>query len=99
MPAFNDGGRWNGGSGRYNPFFGWDRRFGGTGIREDTTLNLPQFGTRVAECNPLTTQTAQQVMLVALGDASVRSVSRNVSIATWQNAILPNDGNVLGSDW
>ncbi len=38
-------------------------------------------------------------MNVALADGSVRFVSASVSQATWTNALLPNDGNVLGSDW
>ena len=35
----------------------------------------------------------------ALLDGSVRGVTANVSLATWQNACTPSDGNVLGSDW
>jgi prepilin-type N-terminal cleavage/methylation domain-containing protein len=34
-----------------------------------------------------------------LGDGSVRTVSSKISVATWQNALTPNDGNVLASDW
>jgi prepilin-type N-terminal cleavage/methylation domain-containing protein/prepilin-type processing-associated H-X9-DG protein len=36
---------------------------------------------------------------VALADGSVRFVSAAISQATWTNAMLPNDGNVLGGDW
>jgi prepilin-type N-terminal cleavage/methylation domain-containing protein/prepilin-type processing-associated H-X9-DG protein len=36
---------------------------------------------------------------VALADGSVRFVSASISQATWTNAMLPNDGNSLGSDW
>lgn len=36
---------------------------------------------------------------VALGDASVRTVSPGITTTTWQRAISPNDGNVLGSDF
>jgi len=39
------------------------------------------------------------VMLVGLGDGSVRSVSSGISLTTWKNAHIPIDGNVLGSDW
>jgi len=38
-------------------------------------------------------------MIVALGDGSVRVVTRGVSAATWVNACVPNDGVTLGSDW
>jgi prepilin-type N-terminal cleavage/methylation domain-containing protein len=34
-----------------------------------------------------------------LGDGSVRTVSQNVSLLTWTNAGIPNDGQVLGPDW
>jgi prepilin-type N-terminal cleavage/methylation domain-containing protein len=36
---------------------------------------------------------------VALCDGSVRTVTPTVSGTTWRNALLYNDGNVLGSDW
>jgi prepilin-type N-terminal cleavage/methylation domain-containing protein len=36
---------------------------------------------------------------VSLMDGSVRGVSSSVTQPTWQNAITPDDGNVLGSDW
>jgi prepilin-type processing-associated H-X9-DG protein len=34
-----------------------------------------------------------------LGDGSVRNISPYISKQTWVNAILPNDGQVLGNDW
>jgi len=39
------------------------------------------------------------VMVCAVGDGSTRTVSSNISSATWLNACIPDDGNVLGSDW
>jgi prepilin-type N-terminal cleavage/methylation domain-containing protein len=38
-------------------------------------------------------------IMVGLMDGSVRGVSGSVSQPTWQNALTPADGNVLGSDW
>jgi prepilin-type N-terminal cleavage/methylation domain-containing protein len=38
-------------------------------------------------------------MLVALGDASVRSVQSSINVNTWRRAITPADGQVLGNDW
>jgi hypothetical protein len=38
-------------------------------------------------------------MNVALMDGSVRNVTAGLSQATWTNALLPNDGQVLGADW
>jgi prepilin-type N-terminal cleavage/methylation domain-containing protein len=37
--------------------------------------------------------------LVGLGDGSVRLVNPAISQITWQNAVDPKDGQVLGSDW
>jgi hypothetical protein len=39
------------------------------------------------------------VMIVGLGDGSVRTVSSGVSVQTWWMACVPDDGGVLGSDW
>jgi prepilin-type N-terminal cleavage/methylation domain-containing protein len=39
------------------------------------------------------------VMVVGLGDGSVRNVAASISVTTWKNACNPNDGNNLGSDW
>jgi type II secretory pathway pseudopilin PulG len=36
---------------------------------------------------------------VGLADGSVKLVNKKISQATWRNAMCPNDGNVLGSDW
>jgi prepilin-type processing-associated H-X9-DG protein len=44
-------------------------------------------------------QTFHAACNVAMLDGSVRGVSASVSQPTWQNAITPNDGNPLGSDW
>jgi prepilin-type N-terminal cleavage/methylation domain-containing protein len=38
-------------------------------------------------------------MNVGLGDGSVRPVWPAISQSTWTNALLPQDGQVLGSDW
>jgi prepilin-type N-terminal cleavage/methylation domain-containing protein len=36
---------------------------------------------------------------VALGDGSARNVSPAISQDTWTNAVIPDDGNMLGPDW
>jgi prepilin-type N-terminal cleavage/methylation domain-containing protein len=38
-------------------------------------------------------------MNVGLADGSVRTVSSGISQPTWDSALLPRDGQVLGSDW
>jgi prepilin-type N-terminal cleavage/methylation domain-containing protein len=61
---------------------------------------VPQFAPTLANCNKEFAQSAHTgQVLVGLMDGSVRGVSSGVSQGTWQNALIPNDGNVLGSDW
>lgn len=50
-------------------------------------------------CNVLTVQSGHTVLNVAMMDGSVRSVSRGVSEETWRRAMVPDDGETLGSDW
>jgi prepilin-type N-terminal cleavage/methylation domain-containing protein len=77
--------------GPWNPIFAWD---------VNTTRRRPQFSPAPPLCDPYTTQSRHtSVMMVALADGSVRSVSSGVSLVTWWNAIMPNDGQILGGDW
>jgi prepilin-type N-terminal cleavage/methylation domain-containing protein len=39
------------------------------------------------------------VIIVGLGDASVRNISQGISPQTFNLALVPNDGLTLGSDW
>ena len=38
-------------------------------------------------------------MNVLLADGSVRFLNHTISPQTWENALRPNDGQVLGPDW
>ena len=38
-------------------------------------------------------------IVTGLGDGSVRTVNRSISGLTWWQALVPDDGQVLGSDW
>jgi prepilin-type N-terminal cleavage/methylation domain-containing protein len=59
-----------------------------------------QAGPSAQQCNWYVTQGGHtNNMLTGLGDGSVRSVSSGISVGTWTNACIPNDGNPLGSDW
>jgi prepilin-type N-terminal cleavage/methylation domain-containing protein len=65
---------------------------------------MPQFNpSGIAGANPPDWHTAQGfhpgLCVVGVGDGSVRTVSSGVSFPTWTNAVLPADGNPLGSDW
>jgi len=50
-------------------------------------------------CSNLTVQTGHQVLCVAMGDGSVRTISRTLQPDTWRQAVQPSDGETLGSDW
>jgi len=59
----------------------------------------PSLGTG-GTCDPLTASSMHSgVVLVGLGDGSVRGVSASVSLRTWNAALTPAGGEVLGSDW
>jgi prepilin-type N-terminal cleavage/methylation domain-containing protein len=64
------------------------------------TFPLPQFGPTNAQCDNWRAhgQTAQGIM-TGLGDGSVRMVTSGISADTWNRAVLPKDGLVLGGDW
>jgi prepilin-type N-terminal cleavage/methylation domain-containing protein len=66
-----------------------------------TSGTLPfQIAPAPGFCNPSVTSSPHTgVMPVGLGDRSVRMVSSGVTVATWLNACIPDDGNVLGNDW
>jgi prepilin-type N-terminal cleavage/methylation domain-containing protein len=65
-----------------------------------TQGGLPfQIQPRPGFCQPFAMVTPHPVMILALGDGSVRTASASVSAATWRNAWTPSDGQVLASDW
>jgi hypothetical protein len=60
----------------------------------------PQTGIGQAQCDKSRLQSGHtKAVVVLMGDGSVRVVSGEVSQATWYAAIMPADGNALGSDW
>jgi len=64
------------------------------------TLLLPQFNPSPLACNPCVLNSSTDGgILVGLFDGSVRIVSQGISQLTWQIAVVPNDGLVLGNDW
>jgi prepilin-type N-terminal cleavage/methylation domain-containing protein len=51
-------------------------------------------------CQPhVPTSPHTAVMITGLGDGSVRTATTSITGTTWRNACIPDDGNVLGSDW
>ena len=66
-----------------------------------TTAATPQFSpNNMTNCDPTRPSSMHSgVIVVGMGDGSVRTVSSGVSPLTWMLANVPNDGQVLGSDW
>jgi len=65
----------------------------------DSTM-LPDWNATVKNCDPNKYQPfSAGGIMVLLGDGSARAVSPTVSSSTWHDAIHPDDGHVLGSDW
>ncbi|MFO0823860.1 MAG: DUF1559 domain-containing protein [Gemmataceae bacterium] len=60
---------------------------------------MPTLGTS-GTCDPLTASSMHSgAVLVALADGSVRSVTSSLTLKTWNAALTPAGGEVLGSDW
>jgi prepilin-type N-terminal cleavage/methylation domain-containing protein len=64
------------------------------------TLSVPQFNPLPNNCNPcMLNSSTTGGILVSMFDGSGRVVAQGISQYTWQYAVLPNDGQVLGTDW
>ena len=51
-------------------------------------------------CDPTTANSGHTgAVLVGLGDGSVKGVSSSITLKTWNSALTPAGGEVLGSDW
>jgi prepilin-type N-terminal cleavage/methylation domain-containing protein len=62
----------------------------------------PQVSPRIGAggtCNPTTANSFHGVVLVLMGDGSVRGVSGSISLRTWNGLITPAGGEVLGNDF
>jgi len=64
------------------------------------TYALFQTTPPASQCNPNLVQGfSSSGIQVGMGDGSVRLVSSSLSQSTWQAAITPDGGDILGSDW
>jgi hypothetical protein len=62
--------------------------------------SFPQFRPDPAQCNFQVPSSGHTNLIVtALADGSVRTVSESISPVTWFLALVPNDGNSMPSDW
>jgi prepilin-type N-terminal cleavage/methylation domain-containing protein len=60
---------------------------------------MPQAG-NVNQIDPTTFSSAHSgIINAAMMDGSVRSISISISQMTWNRVLVPDDGQVLGSDW
>jgi prepilin-type N-terminal cleavage/methylation domain-containing protein len=60
----------------------------------------PQFNVTNNNCDNYRAHAmASGVIMVGMGDGSVRGVSSSITQATWSQAVIPNDGAILGNDW
>jgi len=72
----------------------------GGGATPTCSLTPPQFGkTPTTASNQLLQALSTGVCQVGLADGSVRAVGNGVSTTTWTNAVDPQDGHTLASDW
>jgi prepilin-type N-terminal cleavage/methylation domain-containing protein len=80
---------------------GWGSPYNFNGNTQTVLPTMPpQFQPSAAACNPARAQGMYAGgMMVGLGDGSVRLVNSGVSQLTISEAIFPNDGQPLGSDW
>jgi prepilin-type N-terminal cleavage/methylation domain-containing protein len=64
---------------------------------------LPQVSPSVGvggSCSPLTFNSGHTgVVLVVMGDGSVRGVTSDVSMMTWNSVLTPAGGEIVGPDW
>ena len=87
------------GAGQYEAGFAWHGAQTGAGWGN---WNIPpQFGpVPQAQCDITRPQGLHTGgAIVGMMDGSVRLVNTGISQLTWQYAVLPNDGQVLGPDW
>jgi prepilin-type N-terminal cleavage/methylation domain-containing protein len=78
----------------------WSALMADTADNGAAALNVPQIKPQIGTQNHALAQgihTGQ--CMVALGDGSCRGVSSGITQPTWQHALQPDDGTVLGADW
>jgi prepilin-type N-terminal cleavage/methylation domain-containing protein len=91
--------RWAGQGGQSTPLVGG--KFGPAGALGLSPNVMPQFNVRnslgCTYYQPSSSHTA--VLLVAMGDGSVRNVNTGISQTSFNIAMVPNDGLPMPSDW
>ena len=88
------------GDGNWNVPGGWFTDFSTNPVLGKAGTGIPfQVAPTFSACNPYVVQSSHQALLIGLGDASIRSATTSMSVTTWAQACIPNDGSPPGSDW
>ena len=92
------GAKWaSGPSVEWSPLFGWNHPTD-TGMTKWAAV--PQLAPPAPDCDVARVSSPHSSgAVVGMADGSVRSVTKTVTAATWQSALMPADGVPLGSDW
>jgi len=78
----------------------WTPVIGNTRSHGASAYGVPQNNPTQAQANKVYSQSAHTgQVLVGLADGSVRGVNTSITQITWQYAIQPDDGQVLGINW
>jgi len=85
----------------YGPYFAFYTYATGGFIPDAKGVGVTfQVAPQQADCVPDYAQSFTSTGLqVAMADGSGQTVNPGVSGLTWRNALLPDDGNLLGNDW
>jgi prepilin-type N-terminal cleavage/methylation domain-containing protein/prepilin-type processing-associated H-X9-DG protein len=87
----------------YNPFFGSNDGSTASATNDPAAhyaYSPPQDAPFVQDASAARCQSGHPGgMNALLGDGSVRGISPTISTPTWIHAIMPRDGQTLGSDW
>jgi prepilin-type N-terminal cleavage/methylation domain-containing protein len=80
------------------PIFGGGARDDGTNPLNTGTAAAPQTGERAADCSSVRTTASAHpgVVNVVLGDASTKSLSKNIDPTVWWQLIRVADGEIVG---
>jgi prepilin-type N-terminal cleavage/methylation domain-containing protein len=79
---------------------GYDAPANGYAAGNGTPGSVPQWAPPDAQCLTYLVQSFNPgVILVGMGDGSVRNVGPNITLSTWEFANNPRDGQILGSDF
>src|SRR5262249_23645445 len=86
---------------QWSPVFGvTNAACSGNQLYKVSTSQYPQFSPNPPKSRDVALpSTYHEAITVLMGDGAVRNISPSVTQATWFEALTPDSGNTLGSDW